>query len=125
METTNRELTPQNCIDMYCYIKNDEENIFEGKGKGGKGQLHEKRCNIKQLVLKEQYLSKLKGDEKRCFRFLQLDQTQSMTCKIDAPKRCGSDDHFIDKLLEMFEGSYEYVTAKAEENCRGDEGTGG
>lgn len=37
METTNRELTPQNRIDMYCYIKNDEENIFEGKGKGGKG----------------------------------------------------------------------------------------
>lgn len=77
------------------------------------------------MSIKEQYLSKLKGDEKRCFRFLQLDQTQSMTCKIDAPKRCGSDDHFIDKLLKMFEGSYEYVTAKAEENCRGDEGTGG
>ena len=36
---------------------------------------------------------------------MQLDhKAQSLICKIDALKRCGSDDHFIDKLLEMFEG---------------------
>ena len=36
---------------------------------------------------------------------MQLDhKAQSMICKIDALRRCGNDDHFIDKLLEMFEG---------------------
>ena len=63
----------QNLIDKYYYIKNelinDEENFFEGKGKGGKGYV-KKHYDSKGLALKEQYLSKIKRDEKRRFRFL-------------------------------------------------------
>ena len=69
-------LSQQNCIDRYYYIKNeltnDEENFFEGKGKGGKRHVR-KACDLKQLALKEWYLSTIKNDKKRCFRFLWLD----------------------------------------------------
>ena len=66
----------QNCIDKYYFIKNkltnDEENFLEGKGKGGKGYVR-KGCDLKQLALKQQYLSNIRSDDKIYFRFLQLD----------------------------------------------------
>ena len=100
-------LSQQDRIDRYYYIKNeltnDEENFFEGKGKGGKRYIR-KACDLKQLALKERYLSTIKNDEKRRFRFLRLDhEAQQMICKIGALRGCGSDDHFIDELLETFE----------------------
>ena len=100
-------LSQQDRIDRYYYIKNeltnDEENFLEGKGKGGKRYIR-KACDLKQLVLKERYLSTIKDDEKRRFRFLRLDhEAQQMICKIGALRGCGSDDHFIDELLETFE----------------------
>ena len=100
-------LSQQDRIDRYYYIKNeltnDEENFIEGKGKGGKRYIR-KACDLKQLALKEWYLSAIKNDEKRHFRFLQLDhKAQQMICKIGALRGCGSDDHFIDELLETFE----------------------
>ena len=98
----------QNCIDKYYFIKNelinDEENFLEGKGKGGKGYVR-KGCDLKQLALKQQYLSNIRSDDKRYFRFLQLDHnTQYMICKIDALRGSGCDDIFIDELLENIEG---------------------
>ena len=80
----------QNCIDKYYYIKNEltinEENFYEGKGKGGKRYEH---------APKEQYLRKIRSDENRHLRFLQLDdKTQLMICKIDG-LRSRNDDHFI------------------------------
>ena len=97
----------QNCIDKYYFIKNeltnDEENFLEGKGKGGKGYVR-KGCDLKQLALKQQYLSNIRSDDKRYFRFLQLDHnTQYMICKIDALRGSGCDDIFIDELLENIE----------------------
>ena len=97
----------QNLIDKYYYIKNeltnDEENFFEGKGKGGKGYV-KKGCDLQQFALKEQYLNKIRNDEKRRFRFLELDhKAQIIICKIDALRGPGSDNYFIDKLLEVFE----------------------
>ena len=115
----------QDLIDKYYYIKNeltnDEQNFFEGKGKGGKGYV-KKGCDLQQFALKEQYLNKIRNDEKRRFRFLQLDhKAQIMICKIDTLRGPGSDNDFIDKLLEVFEET----TAETEEGSRGDEGTGG
>ena len=97
----------QNLIDKYYYIKNelanDEENFFEGKGKGGKGYV-KKGCDLQQLALKEQYLSKIGNDEKRRFGFLQLDnKAQRMICEIEALRGPESDNDFIDELLETFE----------------------
>lgn len=97
----------QDRIDRYYHIKNeltnDEENFFEGKGKGGNRYIR-KACDLKQLALKERYLSTIKNDEKRRFRFLRLDhEAQQMICKIGALRGCGSDDHFIDELSETFE----------------------
>lgn len=55
-------------------------------------------------MFKEQYLSKIKRDKKRCFRFLQLDnKAQFIICKIDALRGSESDNHFIDELLGTFE----------------------
>lgn len=49
-------------------------------------------------------MAKIKGDEKRCFRFLQLDNKAQFTvCKIDALRGSGSDNHFVDELFETFE----------------------
>ena len=64
-----------------------------------------KGYDLKGLSLKEQYLSKIKRDEKRRFRFLRLDnKAQLMICKIDALRGLsGGDDSFIDELLETFE----------------------
>ena len=63
-------LSQQNCIDKSYYIKNeltnDEEKFLEGKGKGGKRYVR-KACDLKQLALKEWYLSAIKNDKKRCF----------------------------------------------------------
>ena len=64
-----------------------------------------KGCDLKQLSLKQQYLSKIRSDDKRYFRFLQLDHnTQYLICKIDVLRGSGCDDIFIDELLEKFEG---------------------
>ena len=94
-------------ISIFYYIKNeltnDEENFYEGKGKSGKEYV-KKEYDLKQHTLKEQYLRKIRSDEKRYFRFLQLDdKTQLMICKIDGLRGSGNDDHFSDKLLETFE----------------------
>ena len=63
-----------------------------------------KPCDLKQLALMEQCLSKIKSDEKRRFRFLQLEhEAQLMIYKINALRVSGSDNHFIDQLLETFE----------------------
>ena len=97
----------QNLIDKYYYIKNeltnDEENFLKAKGKVEKGV--KKGYDLKGLALKEQYLSKIKRDEKRHFRFLRLDnKAQLRICKIDALRGLsGGDDSFIDELLETFE----------------------
>ena len=96
----------QNLINKYFYIKNeltnDEENFFGGKGKGGKGYV-KKACDLQRIALKEEYLAKIKC-EKRRFRFLQLDEkAQLMVYKIEALWGSGSDDSFIDEVLEMFE----------------------
>ena len=92
----------QNRIDKYYYaneLTDNEENVFEGKGKGYVKQAYD----LKPLALKQQYLSKIKC-EKRCFRFLQLDdKTQLIICKINALKGPRSDNTFIDDLLETFE----------------------
>ena len=92
----------QNRIDKYYYaneLTDDEENVFEGRGKGYVKQA----CDLKPLALKKQYLGKIKC-EKRRFRFLQLDdKTQLMLCKIDALRGPRSDNNFIDELLETFE----------------------
>ena len=98
----------QNRIDKYYFIKNelsnDEENFLEGKGKGGKGYVR-KGCGSKWLSRKQQYLSKIRSDDKRHFRYLQLDHnTQYMICKIDALRESGCDNIFIDELLDKFEG---------------------
>ena len=100
-------INKQNRIDKYYCIKNelanDEENFYEGKGKGGKGYIR-KGYDSKQHALKEQYLRKIRSDEKRHFRFLQLDyKTQVMISRIDALRGSVNDDQFIDKLLEAFE----------------------
>ena len=100
-------INKQNRIDKYYFIKNelanDEENFYEGKGKGGKGYMR-KGYDSKQHALKEQYLRKIRNDEKRHFRFLQLDyKTQLMISRIDALRGSVNDDQFIDKLLETFE----------------------
>ena len=100
-------INKQNRIDKYYCIKNeltnDEENFLEGKGKGGKGYIR-KGYDLKQHALKEQYLRKIRSDEKRHFRFLQLDyNTQLMICRIDTLRRSVNDDQFIDNLLETFE----------------------
>lgn len=56
-----------------------------------------------QLMLKEQYLSKIKS-EKKYLRFQQLDdETQLMICKIDALRESGIGDNFFGELLGMFE----------------------
>ena len=63
-----------------------------------------KLCDLKQLTLMEQYLSKIKSDEKRRFRFLQLEHEAQLTIyKINALRVSGSDNHFIDQLLETIE----------------------
>ena len=55
----------------------------------------------------------IRSDEKRHFRFLQLDyKTQLMICRIDALRGSGNDDYFINKLLETFE-------EKSICNCKG------
>ena len=96
----------RNVIDKYYRIKNeltnDIENFLEGKGKRGKGYV-KKGCNLKQLTIKEQYLSKIKSEEGR-FKFLQLDhQAQHTICKIDTLREFVSDNNFINTLMEMFE----------------------
>ena len=57
----------QNLIDKYYYIKNeltnDEENFFEGKGKGGGKGYVKKACDLQGLALKEQYLAKIKCEK--------------------------------------------------------------
>ena len=81
-----------------------DDNELEGKGKGGKGYV-KKMCNLEeeQLILKEQYLSKIKS-EKKYLRFQQLDdETQLMICKIDALRESAIGNNFLDELLRMFE----------------------
>ena len=82
----------------------DDDDELEGKGKDGKGYV-KKMCNLEeeQLILKEQYLSKIKS-EKKYLRFQQLDdETQLMICKIDALREYGIGNNFFDELLRMFE----------------------
>ena len=92
----------QNRINKYYYaneLTDDEENVFEGRGKGYVKQA----CDLQPLALKKQYLDKIKC-EKRRFRFLQLDdKTQLMICKINTLRGPTSDNNFIDELLENFE----------------------
>ena len=62
-----------------------------------------KACDLQGLALKEQYLAKIKCG-KRCVRFLQLDdKSQLMICKIEGLRESGSNNHFIDEVLETFE----------------------
>ena len=88
-------------------IKNkrmDDEDELEGKGKGGKGYV-KKMCSLEeeQLILKDQYLSKIKSENKY-LRFHQMDEeTQLMICKIDALRESGMGNNFYDELLRMFE----------------------
>ena len=89
--------------DMRNKLMGDDDES-EGKGKGGKGYV-KKMCSLKeeQLILKEQYVSKIKS-EKKYLRFHQLDdETQLMICKIDALRESGIDNNFFDELLKMFE----------------------
>ena len=86
---------------------NDDDELV-GKGKGGKGYAWgyvEKMYDLEeeQLMLKEQYLSKIKS-EKKYLRFQQLDdETQLMICKIDALRESGIGNNFFYELLGMFE----------------------
>ena len=88
-------------------IKNkqmDDDDELEGKGKGGKGYV-KKMCSLEeeQLILKEQYLSKIKS-EKKYIRFHLMDEeTQLMICKIDALRDSGIGNDFYDELFRMFE----------------------
>ena len=88
-------------------IKNkqmDDDDELEGKGKGGKGYV-KKTCSLEeeQLILKEQYLSKIKS-EKKYIRFHLMDEeTQLMICKIDALRESGIVNDFYDELFRMFE----------------------
>ena len=82
----------------------DEEEEFEGKGKGGKRYI-KKICNLEEerANLIDNYLSNIKS-EKKYLRFKQLDEeTQLMICKIDVFRGFGYHTEFFDKLLEMFE----------------------
>ena len=88
--------------DIKNKLMDDDE--LEGKGKGGKGYV-KKMCDLEeeQLMLKEQYLSKVKS-EKKYLRFQQLDdETQLMICKIDALRESGIGNNFFGELLGMFE----------------------
>ena len=96
-------------IEKQNFIKNeklnDEENICEGKEKGGKGYI-KKISNVEKekLHLKQQYMSKL-ACEKKIVRSQQFDdETQYMICKIDALRGHGRDNSFINKIVETFEG---------------------
>ena len=85
-------------------IDDNDDDELVGKGKGGKGYV-EKMCNLEeeQLMLREQYLSKIKS-EKKYLRFQQLDdETQLMICKIDALRESGIGNNFFGELLGMFE----------------------
>ena len=82
----------------------DDDDELEGKGKGGKGYI-KKMCSLEeeQLILKEQYLSKIKS-EKKYLRFHLMDEeTQLMICKIDALRDSGIGNDFYDELFRMFE----------------------
>ena len=62
-------------------------------------------CSLEeeQLILKEQYLSKIKS-EKKYLRFHQMDEeTQLMICKIDALRESGIDNNFYEEFFKMFE----------------------
>ena len=89
--------------DMRNKLMGDDDES-EGKGKGGKGYV-KKMCSLKeeQLILKEQYVSKIKS-EKKYLRFQILDdETQLMICKINALRESGIDNNFFGELLNMFE----------------------
>ena len=98
----------QKLNEEQSYAKNeliDEEEEFEGKGKGGKSYI-KKICNLEEerANLIDNYLSNIKS-EKKYLRFKQLDEeTQLMiNCKINVFRGFGYHTEFFDKLLEMFE----------------------
>ena len=91
----------QNLIEKHKKELTDDDESYEGKGKGGKGYV-QKVCNSEE-DLKEQYLSNIKS-EKKYLRFQQLDnEIQLMICKINVFRGFGSGNGFFDKLLELFE----------------------
>ena len=97
------KLIENNEIKNKLMDDNDDDELV-GKGKGGKGYV-EKMCNLEeeQLMLKEQYLSKIRS-EKKYLKFQQLDdETQLMICKIDALRESGIGNNFFGELLGMFE----------------------
>ena len=92
----------QNLMEKCKNELTDDDEGYEGKGKGGKGYV-QKVCNSEE-DLKEHYLSKIKS-EKKYLRFQQLDnETQLMISKIDVFRGFGGGNVFFDKLLELFEG---------------------
>ena len=91
-------------MENYDKNKQMDDDQLEGKGKGGKGYV-KKMCSLEeeQLILKDQYLSKIKSENKY-LRFHQMDEeTQLMICKIDALRESGMGNNFYDELLRMFE----------------------
>ena len=106
----------QSCVKKYKNgLIDDDDEGFEGKGKGGKRYIR-KMCNPEK-GLKEQYMAKIKS-EKKYLRFQQLDnKTQLMVSKIDVFRGYGGGNGFFDELLELFEGKSMELMEMKEEEC--------
>ena len=102
----------QSCVEKYKNGLMEDNEGYEGKGKGGKSYV-QKMCNSEE-VLKEQHLSKIK----KYLRFQRLDnETQLMISKIDVFRGYGGGNGFFDKLLEFFEGKSMELMEMKEQEC--------
>ena len=102
----------QNLVEKYKNELTDDDEGYKVKGKDGKGYVR-KVCHSEE-DLKEQYLSKIKSEEKY-LRFQQLDnETQLMICKMNIFSGFGNGNGFFVKLLQMFEGKSMKLEEKKE-----------